>query len=77
MATAATQFPNNMIPANRIASASATLTALLPALTRPAAFTSNYDAYGDTQYNRGNWDYKVTYNPTDKALIWAGIAFRP
>jgi len=52
-----------MIPANRIASASATLTALLPALTRPAAFTSNYDAYGDTQYNRGNWDYKVTYNP--------------
>ncbi len=75
--TGRTQFPNNMIPANRIATASATLTALLPALTRPAAFTSNYDAYGDTQYNRGNWDYKVTYNPTDKTLIWGRYSFSP
>ncbi|MGA3259236.1 MAG: TonB-dependent receptor [Bryobacteraceae bacterium] len=72
-----TPFPNDMIPANRINAASATLTALLPSLTRPTAFLNNYDAYGDTQYNRGNWDYKVTYNPTDKTMVWGRYSFSP
>jgi len=49
--TGRTPFSGNIIPAARIASASATLTALLPALTRPTAYTSNYDAYGATTYN--------------------------
>src|SRR5580692_4849578 len=46
--TGRTPFAGNIVPANRISSASATLTALLPALTRPNQFTNNYDAYGDT-----------------------------
>ena len=65
--TGRTPFANNTIPTARIDPASATLTGLLPALTRPSAYTSNYDAYGNTQYNRSNWDFKVNYNPTDKA----------
>jgi hypothetical protein len=72
-----TPFPNDMIPGNRINAASAALTALLPSLTRPNAFLNNYDAYGDTQYNRANWDYKVTYNPTDKTMVWGRYSFSP
>jgi hypothetical protein len=68
--TGRTPFPNDTIPANRIDPASAKLASLLPALTRPDQFTENYDAYGDTAYNRNNWDYKVNYNPTNKAMIW-------
>jgi hypothetical protein len=72
-----TPFAGNKIPQSEINSASATLTALLPGLTRPNAYTSNYDAYGGTQYNRGNWDYKVNYSPNDKAMVWGRYSFSP
>ena len=75
--TGRSPFPGNKIPTSEINSASATLTALLPALTRPNAYTSNYDAYGGTQYNRNNWDYKVNYNPTDKTMVWGRYSFAP
>jgi hypothetical protein len=75
--TGRTAFPGNVIPSNRIAFASATLTALLPALTRPTSFTNNYDAYGGTQYNRSNWDYKVNYNPNAKSMLWGRYSFSP
>src|ERR1019366_9034434 len=70
-------FPNNTIPSNRIAFASATLTALLPALTRPTALTSNYDAYVATTYNVGRWDWKVNYNPNEKSMIWGRYSVSP
>ena len=76
--TGRTPFANNVIPANRIDPASKTLTGLLPpSLTRPNQYTSNYDAYGSTQYNRYSWDYKVNYNPTDKAAVWGRYSFSP
>ncbi len=75
--TGRSPFPGNMIPSNRIASASATLTALLPALTRPSQYTSNYDAYGATTYDVGRWDFKTTYNPTQKAMIWGRYSISP
>jgi hypothetical protein len=75
--TGRTPFSGNIIPAARIASASATLTALLPALTRPTAYTSNYDAYGATTYNVGRWDWKVNYNPNEKAMIWGRYSISP
>ena len=53
------------------------MTGLLPALTRPNAFTNNYDAYGNTEYNRNNWDFKVNYNPTDKAMVWGRYSLSP
>ncbi len=64
--TGRTPFPGNVIPTNRIASASATLTSLLPALTRPNQYTLNYDAYGGTTYSVDRWDCKTTYNPNPK-----------
>jgi hypothetical protein len=71
-------FANNVIPSNMIDPASKTLTGLLPAnLTRPNQYTSNYDAYGNTQYNRYSWDYKVNYNPTDKVAVWGRYSFSP
>ena len=70
-------FPGNIIPSNRIASASATLTALLPALTRANQFTANYDAYGSTTYSVDRWDWKVNYNPNEKAMIWGRYSISP
>jgi hypothetical protein len=75
--TGRTPFLNNTIPTARIDPASATLTALLPTLTRASTYTSNYDAYGNTQYNRNNWDFKVNYNPTDKAMVWGRYSLSP
>ena len=75
--TGRTPFAGNIIPSNRIAPAAATLTALLPALTRPNLSTLNYDAYGSTTYNRSNWDFKVNYNPSDKSMIWGRYSISP
>jgi Carboxypeptidase regulatory-like domain/TonB dependent receptor len=75
--TGRTPFANNAVPTARIDPASATLTGLLPALTRSSAYTSNYDAYGNTQYNRSNWDFKVNYNPSDKLMVWGRYSLSP
>ncbi|MGA3016134.1 MAG: TonB-dependent receptor [Bryobacteraceae bacterium] len=75
--TGRTPFPNNTIPAARIASQSKTLTALLPALTRPASFLTNYDAYGSTTYSVDRWDWKVNYNPNERAMIWGRYSVSP
>jgi hypothetical protein len=72
-----TVFPGEQIPSTRINSASAIMTGLLPGLTRPTLYTSNYDAYGGTQYNRNSWDYKVNYNPSDRQMIWGRYSFSP
>jgi hypothetical protein len=76
--TGRAQFPNNTIPSSRIVSQAQTLTALLPAtLTRPNQFLNNYDAYGDTSYTVGRWDWKVNYNPTEKAMVWGRYSLSP
>ncbi len=80
--TGRTPFAGNMIPANRIASASTTLTGLLPALTRqpaanPNGYYSNYDAYGNTTYSVDRWDWKVNYNPTASATVWGRYSISP
>jgi len=72
-----TPFAGNVIPTSRIASASATLAGLLPALTRPNQLTTNYDAYADTTYSRDNWDFKVNYNPTDKSMVFGRYSESP
>ena len=70
-------FGNNMIPGNRISSQAKTLTALLPALTRPNSFLNNYDAFGNTSYNVGRWDWKVNYNPNEKVTTWGRYSISP
>src|SRR5664280_535981 len=37
----------------------------------------SYDAYGNTQYNRTNWDFKVNYNPNDKMMVWGRYSLSP
>jgi hypothetical protein len=75
--TGRTQFPGNAIPSNRIASASAKLTSLLPALTRPANYYNNYDAYGSTTYSVDRWDWKVNYAPTSAIMLWGRYSLSP
>src|SRR5579884_1638543 len=75
--TGRTPFPGNVIPSNRINPASATLTAQLPALTRPTSYFNNYDAYGHTTYIVDRYDWKVNYNPTDKAMMWGRYSISP
>jgi hypothetical protein len=75
--TGRTPFTGNSIPSNRIDLAAVTMTGLIPTLTRPTAFTSNYDAYGAGIYNRWNADFKVNYNPTDRAMIWGRYSISP
>jgi hypothetical protein len=70
-------FAGNMIPSTSIASASANLASLLPPLTRPNQFLTNYDAYGDTTYTVGRWDWKVNYNPNDKVMTWGRYSISP
>ncbi len=75
--TGRTPFPGNTLPSGRIAAASAKMASLLPTLTRPNNYFNNYDAYGTTQYNRDNWDFKVNYNPTSKAAVWGRYSLSP
>jgi len=75
--TGRTPFPGNMVPTNRIASASANLTSLLPTLTRPTAFFNNYEAYGATTYTVDRYDWKVNYNPTSTTMIWGRYSISP
>ena len=75
--TGRTPFQNNVIPSSRIDPAAVTMTGLLPTLTRPNSFTNNYDAYGAGIYNRSNSDFKVNYNPTDRAMIWGRYSISP
>jgi hypothetical protein len=75
--TGRTPFVGNVVPSSRISSAAAKLTSLLPALTRPSLFFNNYDAYGATSYLVSRWDWKVNYNPTEKAMIWGRYSISP
>jgi hypothetical protein len=75
--TGRTPFTGNIIPSGRISSAAATLTSLLPALTRPNSYFNNYDAYGATTYSVDRWDWKVNYNPTAKAMVWGRYSLSP
>jgi hypothetical protein len=75
--TGRTPFVGNVIPANRIAPAAAKMASLIPALTRPNSYFSNYDAYGSYQYNRDNWDFKGNYNPNSKTMVWGRYSISP
>ena len=75
--TGRSPFPGNIVPSTRIAPAAATLTGLLPTLTRPSSFFTNYDAYGSTTYSVDRWDWKVNYNPTQNAMIWGRYSISP
>lgn len=71
-----TIFPNNRIPSSRFDPASVIMTGLIPTANLPV-FPSNYQAVGTYIFNRDNSDFKVNYNPTEKASVFARYSFSP
>ena len=65
-----TPFPNNVIPANRISPISQQLQARLP-LPNGAGTSSNYTGTSTIDFNRNNFDFKLNYNASSKAQIFA------
>jgi Carboxypeptidase regulatory-like domain/TonB dependent receptor len=65
-----TQFPNNMIPANRITKQAQAVQALLPLPNNGASTTSNYFAAGTPVLGRNQYDIKVNFNRTDRHSIF-------
>ncbi|HYZ86712.1 MAG TPA: carboxypeptidase-like regulatory domain-containing protein, partial [Bryobacteraceae bacterium] len=71
-----TPFAGGLIPANRISSAAAKMLALLPQ-PNTDTFPNNYQAAGSYEFNRDNMDFKVNYNPTDKASLFVRYSYSP
>jgi len=65
-----TPFPNNVIPANRISSVSQSLQSRLPLPNGPGT-SSNYSDTGTVDFNRNNYDFKLNYNVSSAAQIFA------
>ena len=71
-----TLFPGQIIPANRIDPAAATMAALLPTSTLPGV-SNDYFASDSYRFNRYNADFKVNYNPTQRITLFARYGFSP
>jgi hypothetical protein len=71
-----TAFPGNIIPANRISPAAATLIGLLPTPTGPG-YTNNFVAQGVATFKRTNFDNKINYNVTKNVALWGRFSYSP
>jgi hypothetical protein len=71
-----TLFPNNQVPSSRLDPASVIMTGLIPAANQPV-FPSNFLATGTYVFNRDNADFKVNFNPNEKASLFARYSFSP
>jgi hypothetical protein len=69
-------FSGNRIPANRLDAAAMKMVALIPQPNLDT-FPNNYFASGTYEFNRDNADFKVNYNPTDRASVFARYSFSP
>ena len=65
-----TQFPGNIIPANRLSSIATRLQSLLPAPNVPGVVTANYFASASAIFDRDNYDGKLNWNLSQKTTIW-------
>jgi hypothetical protein len=65
-----TPFANNTIPAGRISPIAQQLQARLPMPNLPGN-TSNYTDTGTVDFNRNNYDFKINYNVSSAAQIFA------
>jgi Carboxypeptidase regulatory-like domain/TonB dependent receptor-like, beta-barrel len=68
--TGRTPFPNNVIPAGRISSISQALQSRLPLPNAPGT-SGNYTDTGLVDFTRNNFDFKVNYNPSSAAQVFA------
>lgn len=69
-------FPDRQIPTARIDPAAATMSSLLPQAILPGV-SNDYFASASYKFNRYNSDFKVNYNPTSKATVFARYGFSP
>jgi hypothetical protein len=69
-------FANNRIPSARFDPAAVQMLSLLPQPNQ-TTFPSNYFASGNYRFNRDNADFKVNYNPTVKASMFARYSISP
>ena len=66
-----TQFPNNIIPADRISKQAQAFQALIPQPNNGSnPLTTNYFAGGTPVLGRHQFDVKINYNRTEKHTIW-------
>ena len=71
-------FPNNIIPADRIDPIALKLIQLIPAPNQIVpGVSNNYFASGTYEFNRDNFDFKVNYNPTVQATMFARYSISP
>ncbi len=68
--TGRTQFPGNIIPANRISSIAQKLQSFYPAPNIGGAFTNNYTVAGGPTLDRDYYDLKLNWNRNERHVIW-------
>lgn len=68
--TGRTPFPNNIIPANRLSPAAVKLFSLIPNPTDNTLATSNFGGGAVLAFDRGTYDIKINYNPTDRTTFF-------
>jgi len=71
-----TAFPGNIIPANRISSAAATLIGLLPTPTL-SGYQDNFVSQGVASFKRTNFDNKINWAARDNLAIWGRYSYSP
>jgi hypothetical protein len=69
-------FPDKTIPESRIDPAASIMANLLPN-PELSGVSNNYFATGSYAFNRYNADFKVNYNPSSKATLFARYGFSP
>jgi hypothetical protein len=69
-------FPNLQIPASEFDPASRTMLRLSPA-PNTNTFPNNYFATGTYLFNRTNADFKVNYNPNERATLFTRYSVSP
>jgi hypothetical protein len=77
--TGKTAFASNRIPASRIASAAATMLSKLPApnVGAAGALVNNYFGAAVNGFNRENYDFKITYVPTQRTSFFGHYSISP
>jgi len=63
-------FPNNVIPADRISPIAQQVQGRIPMPNRDGT-SSNYSDTGIVDFNRDNFDFKLNYNVSSAAQVWA------
>ncbi len=73
--TGRTQFPGNVIPANRISAAATKLLAFLPSPTNPNATDNNYTISRPGIFNQDQVDARIDLFATSKTLVFGKFSY--